>query len=47
MKLVLDTNVLISATLWDNSISHKLMIRLIENNVELFTTLEIIELRLT
>ncbi len=42
MKLVLDTNVLISATLWDNSVSHKLLIKLIENNVELFTTLDII-----
>jgi len=42
MKIVLDTNVLISATLWDNSISHKLLIKLIERNVELFTTLEII-----
>lgn len=42
MKLVLDTNVLISATLWDNSVSHKLLIKLIENNVELFTTLEIL-----
>ncbi len=41
MKLVLDTNVLISATLWDNSVSHKLLIKLIEKNVELFTTLEI------
>lgn len=42
-ELVLDTNVLISATLWDNSVSHKLLIKLIEKDIELFTTLEIIK----
>src|SRR3989338_8064746 len=43
MRIVLDTNVLISATLWDNSLSHKLLIKLIEKNMEIFTRLEIIE----
>ena len=43
MRIVLDTNVLISATLWDNSLSHKLLIKLIEKNIEIFTRLEIIE----
>jgi putative PIN family toxin of toxin-antitoxin system len=43
MKLVLDTNILVSATLWDNSVSHKLLIRLIEKDTEIFTSLEILE----
>lgn len=42
MKITLDTNFLISATQWDNSVAHKLLIRLIESNIELFTTKDII-----
>lgn len=43
MRLVLDTNVLISATLWDNSVSHKLLIKLIKDNIKIFITIEILE----
>lgn len=43
MRVVFDTNVLISATLWDNSVSHKLLIKLIEKDTEIFTTTEILE----
>jgi len=43
MRLVFDTNILISSTLWDNSVSHKLLIRLIEKDAEVFTSLEILE----
>lgn len=42
MRLVLDTNTIISSTLWDNSVSHKLLIELINKNVEIFTTTEIL-----
>ena len=42
MRVVFDTNVLISASLWDNSVAHKLLINLIEKDVELFTSFEIL-----
>lgn len=42
MRLVLNTNTIISSTLWDNSVSHKLLIELINKNVEIFTTTEIL-----
>lgn len=43
MRIVFDTNVLISASLWDNSVAHKLLIRLIKENSELFTSVEILK----
>ncbi len=42
MKITVDTNFLISATQWDNSVAHKLLIKLVKSNVEIFTTKEII-----
>ena len=43
MKIAVDTNFLISATQWDYSVSHKLFEKLIRDNVEMFTTKEILE----
>lgn len=43
MKLTVDTNFLVSATQWDYSVSHKLLVRLIEKDVEIFTTHKILE----
>lgn len=43
MKIVFDTNVLISSTLWYNSSSNKLLIKLIKEDAEIFTTTEILE----
>ena len=43
MKIAVDTNFLVSATQWNYSISHKLLQKLIINNVEIFTTKEILE----
>ncbi len=43
MKIVLDTNFLVSATQWDYSVSHKLLEKLIRNNVDMFITKEILE----
>ena len=43
MKIAVDTNFLISATQWDYSVSHKLLKKLIINNIELFTTKEILD----
>ncbi len=42
MRIVFDTNALISATLWDNSVCHKLLIKLINSDARLFTSIEII-----
>lgn len=42
MRVVFDTNVIISATLWHNSISQKLLIKLINANMEIFTSSDII-----
>jgi len=42
MKITADTNFLVSATQWDNSVAHKLLIKLIEINAEVFTTKEIL-----
>ena len=42
MRAVFDTNVIISATLWHNSVSQKLLIKLINANVEIFTSSDII-----
>ncbi len=43
MKIVADTNFLISATQWDYSVSHKLLIKLIKNNDIIFSTKEILD----
>ncbi len=42
-KFVFDTNVLISATLWDSSVAQKLLFKLIEANIQIFSSREIIE----
>ena len=43
LKVVFDTNVLISATLWDNSVSQKLLFQLIEGEIPIYSSLEILE----
>ena len=43
MNLTVDTNFLISATQWDNSAAHKILIKLIESDAKIFTTKEILE----
>jgi uncharacterized protein len=43
MKIVVDTNFLVSATQWDYSVSDKLLQKLIRNNTEIFTTKEILD----
>ena len=43
MRIVLDTNFLVSATQWDYSVSHKLLERMIRDNVDMFVSKEIIE----
>ncbi len=42
-KIVFDTNVLISATLWDNSVAQKFLFKCIKENVQIFSSQEIIE----
>ena len=42
MRVVLDTNVLISATLWDGSVAQKLLYKLIKSNVKIFSSVEIL-----
>lgn len=43
MKVVPDTNILISATMWKNSVSNRLLKRLVEEDIELFSSQEILE----
>jgi len=43
MKIVFDTNVLISATLWDNSVAQKFLFKCIQENTQIFSSQEIIE----
>lgn len=43
MKITPDTNFLISATQWENSVAHKLLIKLIEEEAEFFITKDIME----
>ena len=43
MKITLDTNFLISATQWDNSVAFKLLKRLLEANIKIFTTKDILD----
>jgi len=42
-KVVFDTNVLISATLWENSVAQKFLFKCIKENVQIFSSQEIIE----
>ncbi len=42
-KMVFDTNVLISATLWDNSVAQKFLFKCIKENIQIFSSPEIIE----
>jgi putative PIN family toxin of toxin-antitoxin system len=42
-KIVFDTNVLISATLWDNSVAQKVLFRCLRENIQIFSSQEIIE----
>lgn len=43
MKITVDTNFLISATQWDYSVAHRLLKRLIKEDIEIFSTKEILE----
>ena len=43
MKVTVDTNFFISATQWDYSVSHKLLILMIEKEIPIVTTKEILE----
>ncbi len=42
MSVVLDTNVLLSSTLWQGSVAQKLLIKLIRSNTDIFSSAEII-----
>ena len=42
MVVTFDTNVLLSATLWDGSVAQKLLFDLIRQNVKIYTTTEIL-----
>ena len=42
MRITFDTNVLLSATLWDSSVAQKLLFDLIKQDVEIYTTSEIL-----
>jgi len=43
MRVTVDTNFLVSSTQWDYSVGHRLLRKLIEKDVEIFTTREILE----
>ena len=42
MRLTFDTNALLSATLWEGSVSQKLLFKLIEGNAKIFCSTEIL-----
>ena len=42
-KIVFDTNVLISASLWEDSVAQKFLFKCIRENVQIFSSQEIIE----
>lgn len=42
MAVTFDTNVLLSATLWDGSVAQKLLFDLIKQNVKIYSTTEIL-----
>lgn len=43
LKVVFDTNIWISSTLWNESLANKILRKLIETDAEIYTSLEIIE----
>ena len=43
MRITLDTNFLVSATQWDYSVAHKLLLKLIGLNVQIFTTKDVFQ----
>jgi hypothetical protein len=43
MKIVIDTNFLVSATQWDYSVSNKLLQKLITDSVEIFASKDILD----
>ncbi|MBI2140302.1 putative toxin-antitoxin system toxin component, PIN family [Candidatus Woesearchaeota archaeon] len=43
MRVAVDPNVLISATQWDSSVSHKLLMLLIGQDIPIYATKEILE----
>ena len=43
IKIVFDTNILISSTLWDESVAQKLLFKLIEQDAVIFSSTEILE----
>lgn len=43
MKITADTNFLVSATQWDYSVAHKLLMKLLEKNIQIFTTNKILQ----
>ena len=43
IKFVFDTNILISSTLWDGSVAQKLLFKCIKENIQIFSSQEIIE----
>mgnify|MGYP001560625829 CR=1 FL=1 len=43
MRITLDTNFLVSATQWDYSVAHKLLLKLIGQNVQFFTTKDVLQ----
>ena len=43
VKVVFDTNVLISATLWDNSVAQKFLFKCINEDIQIFSSQDIIE----
>lgn len=43
MTVVFDTNVLLSSTLWDGSVAQKLLFELIQSDIDICASLEILE----
>lgn len=43
MKITVDTNFLVSATQWDYSVAHKLLLKLLDKNTQIFTTKDILD----
>lgn len=43
MHVVLDTNVIISGTVWENSVAQKLILKLVNLTAKIFTTIEILQ----
>src|SRR3989344_7072536 len=43
MRVVFDTNILISSSIWYESVAYKLLRKLIINNTEIFTSTEILD----